>query len=173
MSGAEAVLVIGLVSSTLTVFEAAYQVYTAVHDVKGLAKTFQATGNQIPLVLHTLQLVEQSIKANNIATERYKKAAVMKVRSGEVKKSMELVMEGLNLPAQHQIFQDADTMEDIKAAIEELAKAGDEEENTRSIHHGSDNINNYTGSGNQENHTNSGGGSFYSAASMSFSKKTE
>lgn len=211
MSGAEAALVLGLASSALACFEAAYQVYSAAHDAKGLTQSFRVTADQIPLVLHTLRLVEQSIKTDTISEEalksakpvlerckenasslkaafdkalpasdasrvdRYKKAAEMKWKSGEVKKSMELVMGDLDLLAQHQIFRDAGALEDIKAAIDQLAQVGDEEESARSVHHGSGNINNYSGSGNQENHRyeiSGGSGSFYKADSMSFGKQT-
>ena len=159
MSGvAEASLVLGLVSSILTVLDTALQIYNAAHDAKGLTKTFQATADQIPLVFHTLELVGRRIQENRVGaeavrsakpvlerckqnatkvkdafdkalpskdasrTERYKKAAEMRWRSSEVKENMKLVMEGLDLLAQHQIFQDADAMGNIKTAIDDLAK---------------------------------------------------
>jgi hypothetical protein len=211
MSGAEAALVLGLASSTLTCLEAAYQVYTAAHDERGLTKSFRVTADQIPLVLHTLRLVEQSMKVDTVGedalktakpvlerckenasslkaafdkalpakdaprTERYKKAAEMKWKSGEVKKSMELVMADLDLLAQHQVFQDAGALEDIKTAIDQLARVSDEEDSAQSVHHRSGNINNHSGSGNQENHRyeiSRGSGSFYKADSMSFGKPT-
>ena len=210
MSGAEAALVLGLASSALACFEAAYQIYNAAHDAKGLTKSFRVTADQIPLVLHTLHLIKQSIKVDTVSEEalrtskpvlercienaislkaafdkaipakdasradRYKKAVEMKLKGGEVKKSMELVMGDLDLLAQHQIFQDAGALEDIKTAIDELAQVSDSEENARSVHHGSGNINNYTGTGNQENNKyeiSGGAGSFYKAESMSFGKQ--
>jgi hypothetical protein len=210
MSGAEAALVLGLASSALACFEAAYQIYTAAHDAKGLTKSFRVTADQIPLVLHTLRLVEQSIKVDTVSEEalkttkpvlercienatslkatfdkaipakdasradRYKKAVEMKWKGSEVKKSMELVMEDLGLLAQHQIFQDASALEDIKTAIDELAQVSDEEESARSIHHGSGNINSHSGSGNLEDHryeVSGGSGSLYKAGSMSFGKQ--
>lgn len=210
MSGAEAALVLGLASSALACFEAAYQVYTAAHDAKGLTKSFRVIADQIPLVLHTLHLIEQSIKVDTVSEEalrtskpvlerckenarslkaafekalppkdasradRYKKAVEMKWKGGEVKKSMELVMQDLDLLAQHQIFQDAGALEDIRTAIDELAQVSDEEESSRSVHYGSGNINNYTGSGNQENHRyeiSGGAGSFYKADNISFGKQ--
>lgn len=61
MSGAEGILVLGLVSSICTIFEAAYHVYSAAHDTKGLPKAFRTTAEQIPLVLHALQLVEKGV----------------------------------------------------------------------------------------------------------------
>jgi hypothetical protein len=178
--------------------------------VRGLPKSFRVIAGQIPLVLHTLHLIEQSIKVDTVSeeaikitkpvlercnenasslkaafdkalpakdasrTDRYKKAAEMRWKSGEVKKSMELVMGDLDLLAQHQIFQDAGALEDIKTAVEELAQVSGEEESDRSVHHGSGNINNFSGSGNQENHRyeiSGGSGSFYKADSIGFGKQ--
>ena len=65
MSGAEAALVLGLVSAIYTVFEAVYHVYSAAHDAKGLPKTFQTAAEQIPLVLHTLELIENNLSGRN------------------------------------------------------------------------------------------------------------
>lgn len=70
MSGAEAAaLALGLVSSALSVFEAAYQVYSAAHDAKGLTEEFREAAEQIPLILHTLALVDNSLRRGDPSTE--------------------------------------------------------------------------------------------------------
>ncbi|GAB7345583.1 hypothetical protein MBLNU457_3885t2 [Dothideomycetes sp. NU457] len=204
MSGAEAALVLGLVSSVLAIFDAASQVYDAAHDAKGLTKAFQATADQIPLVQHTLSLAEESLKADRVGeeaaksvkpvlerckengqkvkdafdkalplknastTERYKRAAQMRLKSGEIKKSMEIVMECLDLLAKEQIFQDSEAIHDIKTALDQLASIGGEGESAGSVHYGSGNINNIKDSGSQQNYNNSGSGKQYNATQMSF-----
>ena len=82
-------------------------------------------------------------------------------------------MRDLALLQQHQAFQDAETMQDIRSAIEELAKPGVEDhESSRFSHLGSGDIYSHTGSGNLENHTytNSGAGDFYHSNSMTIHK---
>lgn len=213
MSGAEAALVLGLVASTYTIFEAAYQVYKAAHDAKGMTKSCRTATEQIPLILHTLQLIENGLTGAQTAEdvvksvqpvlqrckekaglvqdifdkalpskdasrrERYTKAVEARWRSGEVRSSVDAVMQDLALLQQYQVFQDAETLEDIKNAIDELAALEDDEDDddakgARQIHSGSGNINTHTGSGNQENHTytNSGAGDFYYSKAMTINK---
>lgn len=64
MSGVgEAGLVLGLVSSVITIFEAAQEIYEATNDTQGLPKRFRAAAEQIPLVHHALTLAEQNLRA--------------------------------------------------------------------------------------------------------------
>ena len=59
MSGAEAGLVLGLISATISILQAAYAVYEAASDATGLPKKFRAAADQLPIVLHTLDLAEK------------------------------------------------------------------------------------------------------------------
>jgi hypothetical protein len=50
MSGAEAGLVIGLISGLLQLLDTAKKVYDAAQDAKGLPKAFREVAERIPLV---------------------------------------------------------------------------------------------------------------------------
>lgn len=199
MSGAEAALIVGLISSTWTIFEAAYQIYAAAHDAKGLPQAFREAADQIPLVLHILSLVESSLSERPVSpqviasvrpilerckdkatlikgifgkvspsqdaswVDRYKKATEAKVKESEVSKSMEAVMKDLALLQHHRVFQNAQTMEDIKQAIDRLPSLSDQ---------GSGHLGRHTTFGAQQNHvhSNSGSGDFYQSNNMTFYK---
>ena len=197
MSGVgEAALVLGLISSSVSVFQAAYDVYEAANSAHGLPKKLKTAADQIPIVLHALGLAEENVqnleegalkeakpilercKSNadiiqdifdknlpskdDSRTERYRKSAALKLKSGQVQERMKEVLADLDLLATHQVFQDAQVIADIKAVIEEL-KAEDDSTKTENTHHGSGNINYNTGSGVQKNTTltNTGSGKQY------------
>lgn len=157
MSGAEAALVLGLVSSTLTILQAAYEIYNTAHDAKGHIKAFEAPAEQIPLVARTLMLIEDGLKSKSdeevrtiqpivkrckekaslikgvfdktlpsrdtTRMERYKKAFEAKSRSAEIKRSMEAIMQDLALLQHYRAFQDTETLEEIKVAVEGFARS--------------------------------------------------
>ena len=83
-------------------------------------------------------------------TERYKKAVGIKLKSNKVKEYMEEVIKSMELLAQNQVFQDAETLEDIKEAIEQLSNISDEEEQSRYAVVGGQ-MNVLTGPGTQKN----------------------
>jgi hypothetical protein len=59
MSGiGEASVVLGPISSTIAIFEAAQEIYEAASDVTGLPRKFRMTAEQIPLVHNALRLAE-------------------------------------------------------------------------------------------------------------------
>lgn len=62
----EAGLVLGLISSTIAIIEAAHEIYDAADDAQGLPKKFRTAAEQIPLVCHTLTLAEQNIRAQKV-----------------------------------------------------------------------------------------------------------
>lgn len=80
MSGAEALAVIGLVSSILSIFDAASKVYDAAHDAKGLTKDFQATAEQIPLILNTLTQARKSLSEGHVVEETAKRVKPVLIR---------------------------------------------------------------------------------------------
>ena len=67
-------------------------------------------------------------------------------------------MQDLDLLAQRQIFQDAEAMQQIEAAIVQFSNIASEEEGSHFANYGSGNINTQHGSGTQKNYTNSGPG---------------
>ena len=101
-------------------------------------------------------------------TEQYKKAVEVKRKSGRVKKSMEAIMEDLVVLEQHQVFRDAETLEDIRGAIEELHIVGDGEDKASSTYYGSGHIYNHEGLGTMDNRTFNmlGSGTMYNSDKM-------
>lgn len=70
----EASLVLGLISSTIAMFEAALEIYEAASDTGGLPKKLRIAAEQIPLVYHVLILAKQNINAKNVTEEALQKA---------------------------------------------------------------------------------------------------
>lgn len=102
--------------------------------------------------------------------ERFKNALTIKRKSGDVKDYMETIVKNLELLAQHQIFQDTETLKEISDAIQKLDNASDEQEQFQFVHSGTGSINANTGSGKQSNYTNSGGAPMYNAQTQNFGK---
>ncbi|KAK5708941.1 hypothetical protein LTR17_020221 [Elasticomyces elasticus] len=55
MSGAEAIGIVGLIASVITIFETCRDLHAAATNVEGLHEAFLAISNNIPLVLNILQ----------------------------------------------------------------------------------------------------------------------
>ena len=207
MSGiGEASLVLGLVSSTIAIFEAAQEIYEAASDTSGLPKKLRTAAEQIPLVHNALSLAKQNINAKSVTeealqsakpvlqqceksaasvknifdktipakdaprAERIRKAVGLKMKSNKAKEYMEEIFKSMELLAQNQVFQDAEALEDIKAAIEQLTNVTDEEEQPQFVHSGAGAINANTGGGTQENYNNSGPGIQYNAEKQFFGR---
>jgi hypothetical protein len=94
-------------------------------------------------------------------TERMQKAMQMKMKASTLKDYMASLVTNLALLADCQIFQDTATLQDIKAAVDQLNTADDELNSVQVTHHGSGSVNALTGPGHQENNNNSGSGNFY------------
>ncbi|KAM0704421.1 hypothetical protein Q7P35_008655 [Cladosporium inversicolor] len=60
MSGAEAALVLGLISSAIAIIDASQKIYDAARDASGLHKAFKTVAENIPLVLDTLRAAEKA-----------------------------------------------------------------------------------------------------------------
>jgi predicted lipoprotein len=195
--------VLGLISSAITIFEAAQEVYEAASDVSGLPKKFRAAADHIPLVYHTLNRAAEHIQSQQVdvqalksaepvlqqcrenadkikdifdktipgpnasTAERMKKAMSLKMKSNKVKESMEDVIKGLELLAQNQIFQDAETLNDIQESLVELGSLTDEDAQPQYSHSGSGDQNIVSG-GTLRKYHNSGSGSQYNAETMTF-----
>lgn len=61
MSGAEAALVLGLVSSVIAICEAAYDVWSAVKDSSGLPKKLKQVADELPLISASLDQCRANI----------------------------------------------------------------------------------------------------------------
>jgi len=55
MSGAEAIAILGLISSIITIIETSKSLYDAASDVKGLHEAYRAVSVNIPIILETLR----------------------------------------------------------------------------------------------------------------------
>jgi hypothetical protein len=55
MSGAEAITIVGLISSIITIIETSKKLYDASHDAKGLHEAFRDVAQNLPLVLDILR----------------------------------------------------------------------------------------------------------------------
>ena len=112
MSGiGEASLVLGLISSIITIFEAAQEIYEAAGDVKGLPRKFRAAAEQIPLVYHALSLAGQNINAKNVSEEGLLSAKPVLERCKESAASVKDIFDK-NIPA-----KDASRAERLKRAM--------------------------------------------------------
>jgi hypothetical protein len=72
MSGAEASLVLGLISSIITIIQTTQQVYKAVEDAQGLPANFRKSASKLPLILKLLEHAENYVET--IADEAKKVA---------------------------------------------------------------------------------------------------
>ena len=192
MSGVgEASLVLGLVSSTIAIFEAAHGIYEAASDASRLPKKIRFVGDQIPLVQNALGLARKNIDAKNVTREALesvkpvleqcqKNATDIKEifektipakdasrKSSKVKQYMEEIFKSLQLLARNQVFQDTETLEEINGAIEHLKNISDGEEDPQFVHSGTGPLNTNTG-GTQQNYTSSGSGTQYNAQNQYF-----
>ncbi|KAH6717475.1 hypothetical protein BKA61DRAFT_547365 [Leptodontidium sp. MPI-SDFR-AT-0119] len=72
MSGAEASLVLGPISSVIAIFDATKKVYDAAADSKGLPEAFREVAGRLPIVRTILGSVEQHISDGKVDEETCK-----------------------------------------------------------------------------------------------------
>ncbi|CAN9201626.1 unnamed protein product [Alternaria alternata] len=63
MAGAEVGLVLGIVSSVITIVKEAKNIYDAAKDTKGLPKAFKQVNGRFPLAVTLLKLTEENLKS--------------------------------------------------------------------------------------------------------------
>jgi hypothetical protein len=81
-------------------------------------------------------------------TERYKKILAMKAKSSKVKDLMKELLKSFDILANHQIFQDASMLKDIKEELEKLMNMSEDDgDKVTNIHRGTGDINSNTSSG--------------------------
>jgi hypothetical protein len=66
MSGAEAILVLGVISSVISIVDAAQKVYKAAGDANGLSPAFKEVAERLPLVKDTLQATQKDINSGHV-----------------------------------------------------------------------------------------------------------
>lgn len=69
MSGAEAGLVLGLVSGTITIIDTVIKVYNDVQDAHGIPSTFREITQRLPLIRNTLGMAEAHIVEGSLDEE--------------------------------------------------------------------------------------------------------
>ena len=112
MSGVgEAGLVLGLISSTIAIFEAAQEIYEAASNVAGLPKKFRVAAEQIPLVHNALSLAEQNISSTNVTNDALLSAKPVLERCKENASSVKDIFDK-TIPA-----KDASRAERLKKAV--------------------------------------------------------
>ncbi|EGD99964.1 hypothetical protein TESG_07292 [Trichophyton tonsurans CBS 112818] len=182
MSGAEAGLVLGLISSIITIIQSTYQVYEAVDDAKGLPTNFKKSAAKLPLISKLLEDAEkptldncklQATRLHELFTkvmpeeddsrlDRYVKAARTIGKGGRIEELVKRILDDLQLIATK--FPEVMTprsKEQLAKAIEDMAKLEpslpDGFENAPAFtHYGSGAQNNNMGGGTQ-NYNNSTG----------------
>jgi hypothetical protein len=69
MSGAEAILVLGVISSVITVVETIVKIYNDVKEADGIPATFREAARRLPLVRDTLRIAESRIHDRSLDEE--------------------------------------------------------------------------------------------------------
>jgi hypothetical protein len=199
MSGAEAGLVLGLVSAVITICEAAHEIWEAVEDQSGLTVGLRRAAEELPLAATSLEqakvnlnaalragtisedsnsAIEQSLRSCKESADyvrqtfreylptkddhrktRISKAYTLRRRSKKIQEHVRHIMRGIETLAQHQVLHDAQILEDIKAAIEEL-ELSDNDEGKSQITESGD-INNLSGNATLRKNVNSSSGKQY------------
>jgi len=67
MSGiGEASLVLGVISSIISIIDTTKKIYDAAHDINGLPKAFRDVAGKLPLILELVKGAEQFVKSSDI-----------------------------------------------------------------------------------------------------------
>ena len=74
MSGAEAVAILGIISSVISIVDGTKQVYDAASNTNGLPEAFREVATRLPMVRDILDSVKQHINGGDTKKESYKAA---------------------------------------------------------------------------------------------------
>ena len=88
MSGAEAGLVLGLISSIITVIDTIVKVYNDVKDAEGVPITFREITRRLPLIRDTLRIAEAHINGHSLDEESCR--AIKPIVEGSKDKALRL-----------------------------------------------------------------------------------
>lgn len=102
---------LGLISSTIAIFEVAQEVCEAASDAKGLPRKFRVAAEQIPLVYSALSLAEKNIKAKKVTEEALQNVKAVLERCSESATSVKDIFDKI-IPA-----KDASRAERYKKAV--------------------------------------------------------
>jgi hypothetical protein len=111
MSGAEFGLVLGIISSTIAIWEACDTIWDTAQNARGLPAKLRTSAEQIPLVIHVLNLAGQNINAKQVDEEGRKAALPILERCQENAKLVKELFEKCLLS------KDASKAERLKKAV--------------------------------------------------------
>ncbi|KAH9206205.1 hypothetical protein DL95DRAFT_429663 [Leptodontidium sp. 2 PMI_412] len=194
MSGAEASLVLDLISSVIAIFDATKKVYDAAADSTGLPEAFREVAGRLPIVRTILGSVEQHISDGKVDEEtckaikpvvippgdasrldRYINAARTLGKGGRVESWMKGILEDVQLLASNHAMT-AIEVESINKAIEEVSDIEPsipdsvlQETASTNNNFGNGPMTNNNVSGNQFNMTNNSTGEQYQAETQNIS----
>jgi hypothetical protein len=71
MSGAEAIAILGVISSIISIIDGTKQVYDATTSTEGLPEAFREVAGRLPIITSILGAAEQRIKEGNVTEDLY------------------------------------------------------------------------------------------------------
>ena len=77
MSGTEAILVLGVISSIITIIDKTAKAYEALKDVSSLPEAFRQVADRLPIVVSILDLVERRIRKGGIDEDSCKEVRLV------------------------------------------------------------------------------------------------
>jgi len=89
MSGAEIGLILGIISSSIAIWEACDAIWDAAQDAQGLPAKLRTSAEQIPLVVHVLKLAHRNIESKQVDEEGRKSALPIIKRCAENAESIQ------------------------------------------------------------------------------------
>lgn len=127
MSGAEVGLVLGIISSTIAIWEACDAIWDAAHDAQGLPAKIRACAEQVPLVIHILNLAGERIESKPVDEEGRKSAVPILERCRENAKGIRDLFDRCIPP------KDASKAERLKKAVGIKSKSNSAKEKTDAV----------------------------------------
>ncbi|KAL2064627.1 hypothetical protein VTL71DRAFT_3764 [Oculimacula yallundae] len=118
MSGAEAGLVLGLISSVIAIVDASQKLYEAASDAKGLPEAFREVAGRLPIVRTILGSVHQHIKGDQVDEASCKAIKPVVAACEEKAKKLEILFQKV-MPA-----DDASRLDRYIKAVRTLGKGG-------------------------------------------------
>jgi hypothetical protein len=71
MSGAEAVAILGVISSIISIVDGTKQVYDAATGAEGLPEAFREVARRLPIITKILSIAERYVKEDRVSTDAY------------------------------------------------------------------------------------------------------
>jgi hypothetical protein len=118
MSGAEAILVLGVISSVISIVDGAKQVYDAAANAEGLPEAFREITDRLPIVRNTLESADKHIRDNDVDESSCKAMKPVIERCGKKAEKLDELFKKVIPPG------DASRAERYLKAVKTLGKGG-------------------------------------------------